>query len=91
MSLAGTLLFSAPRAHYGGEQKTVDVLRRLDGRGLQYERIGRLVWRKFESDWYFAKLMPEGGWTRDDRIAGVDLRAAKRLTDRHYGRGDYGL
>lgn len=89
MSRVGSLVFSAPRARYGGDQKHVDVLRRRDRRGIKFERIGRLVWRGFDNAWRFGRLKPNGDWTSDERIDGVGLREAKRLVDWHYGIGDH--
>ena len=91
MTRRGSLLFSAPRAHYGGYEKTIEVLRQLDARGISYERIGRLVWVKFKADWFFVKLGRDGVHSRVKHIAGVDLREAKRLVDRDYGIGDHGI
>ena len=90
MSRRGSVLFSAPAAHYGGEQKTIEVLRQTDDIGRRFERIGRLGWRKFENSWTFMKMPREGTLAvADARISGVGLREAKRLVDLHYGNGDH--
>ena len=90
MSRPGSLLFSAPASHYGGEQKTIEVLRQTDELGARFERIGRLGWRKFSSTWTFMKMTPERTLVvADSRISGVGLREAKHLVDLYYGNGDH--
>ena len=90
MSRRGSVLFSAPRAHQGGDHKTIEVLRQIDDVGLRFERVGRLCWRKFENDWSYYALTRDGACALlDKRIHRVSLREAKRLVDERYGVGDH--
>ena len=76
MSRCGELLFGATASHYGGDMKTVDVLRRLDERGSRFERIGRLTWSSFPSPtWRLERLVRDGTWEKDARIEGVCCRS----------------
>ena len=90
MSRLGSVLFSAPRAHQGGDHKTIEVLRQLDDGGLRFERIGRLCWRRHSNVWSHYNLTQGVEYVLlDKRIHRVSLREAKRLVDERYGIGDH--
>lgn len=85
------LLFSAPRAHYGGEEKTIEVLRRLDPVGRRYECIGRLLWKRWRGTWDYLRLDDRTGWTPDPDIRALELREAKRRLHERDGDGGKGV